>query len=400
MATYDPDYHDLPFPSAETVRQAGAEPSGLDFTLKAKKWRPKGATMEESTSSTVSRFAHRVIKRDGTALTADELLDGSNITDPEEFRENIELNTKLFTARPSEMQRFVAGTPAIPGVPAIPGTPEVTPQPATNALLTLTFPPGVYNGTLTIEGAGFTYSFTLPVGDHTAAQAVTLINNGWADGLTESVDIIDSYDNVIEFYVIDPGVGGNSFTGSFTGTDALPTFSEAFETVLGTSNGTFAGGAAATSGTPAVPEIPAIPEVPAGPDTLADPELLRDYVGQLGIYQNEIWQSVAADQWVLVYPTLIATVATANHTLNINNRYGYTRFTAGVAKTLTIPQVDESFPVLAGDVFSVRNAEVGDITIVPVNISVTLNHAPDGDVITPSTTAQLIYLGDNNWDIL
>ena len=99
-------------------------------------------------------------------------------------------------------------------------------------------------------------------------------------------------------------------------------------------------------------------------------------------------------------PPAMVTITAADHTLVAANSLAYLRFTSTATKRLLIPSLGTT--ITAGDIITVRNAgATGDITIEPVALSTaTLNFTIGAEVVAPKTTAQLIYLGSDNWDIL
>jgi hypothetical protein len=96
----------------------------------------------------------------------------------------------------------------------------------------------------------------------------------------------------------------------------------------------------------------------------------------------------------------ITTVTASTYTPVTADKLSYLRFTADVAKTLVLPVTGGPLVLNAGDVITVRNAGDANLTISPANISVSINFDGTANVVTPSTTAQLIYLGNEQWDIL
>ncbi len=87
---------------------------------------------------------------------------------------------------------------------------------------------------------------------------------------------------------------------------------------------------------------------------------------------------------------------------------GYVRLTASGAKIFNVPSVDANFNAPVGCIITVRNASNttggGNITLTPLaSLALplpTLNAAVGELVIPPQTTAQIIYAGNNVWDVL
>lgn len=95
-------------------------------------------------------------------------------------------------------------------------------------------------------------------------------------------------------------------------------------------------------------------------------------------------------------------VSTATYTLSTSDLDRFVRMTyvGGESKELTIPVYGENFLPVEGSLISIRNSsESNNLTLIPEGL-ITLNKASGAEIITPMTTAQILYIGDNTWDLL
>lgn len=116
------------------------------------------------------------------------------------------------------------------------------------------------------------------------------------------------------------------------------------------------------------------------------------------IYFDGFW--VQTGNPTVSLPTGVTAITGASHTLVTADQNYILRFTAVSSKTLIVPVVDSEFDPVVNTILTIRNANAGNLTITAESLSVTLNKAVDSEVVAPYTTAQLLYLGSNNWDIL
>jgi hypothetical protein len=93
----------------------------------------------------------------------------------------------------------------------------------------------------------------------------------------------------------------------------------------------------------------------------------------------------------------VVTIPAAEHLITTVNVDKYLRFTSASAKTVKIPVL--SIPV--GSLLTVRNVGSGDLTLQSEPpLAITLNAFSGGLVLATNTSAQLIYVGANEWDLL
>lgn len=93
----------------------------------------------------------------------------------------------------------------------------------------------------------------------------------------------------------------------------------------------------------------------------------------------------------------IVAVTAPTRVLAVGDQDALLRFTHASAKTLSLPA---NFDDAALDsTFTIRNASATNLTITP-DLDVILNQADDAEIILPHTTAQLLYLGNDVWDLL
>jgi len=96
----------------------------------------------------------------------------------------------------------------------------------------------------------------------------------------------------------------------------------------------------------------------------------------------------------------ITTITGTTHTLVTEDAEKYLRFTSNSAKTLVIPAAGDDFVIPANTLFTIRNAGSLDLTIMATAPEVLLKKRDGADVLVPFTTAQILYIGANEWDIL
>lgn len=99
----------------------------------------------------------------------------------------------------------------------------------------------------------------------------------------------------------------------------------------------------------------------------------------------------------------VVTIATATHTLVTANVDKYLRFTyaGGDTRSVTIPMSGGAFVPAVGNIITIRNASSStNLTVLAANVSITINKFAGAEAIAPQTSAQILYLGSDNWDII
>lgn len=91
----------------------------------------------------------------------------------------------------------------------------------------------------------------------------------------------------------------------------------------------------------------------------------------------------------------VKSVTASTYTVVADDVGVYLRFESTGTATVSLPPM----AVAVGALLSLRNARTGDITITP-NLGVTVNAIGGLLSVLPNTTAQLVHIGDNVWDLL
>lgn len=97
-------------------------------------------------------------------------------------------------------------------------------------------------------------------------------------------------------------------------------------------------------------------------------------------------------------PAIINTSQTS-YTLGNAAENAYVRLTANSSKAVYIPLVSGGFAPAIGSVFSVRNVGTGNATWTSSFPGVTIIKLAGAELIPTGSTGQVMYLGDNTWEI-
>lgn len=98
----------------------------------------------------------------------------------------------------------------------------------------------------------------------------------------------------------------------------------------------------------------------------------------------------------------IVNVPTATYTLSNSDIDTITRmtYTGGEDKNVTIPNYWEGYTPLEGTLLTIRNASPSTNLTILVEGLITFNKPTGSEILPPQTTAQLLYVGDNTYDML
>jgi hypothetical protein len=100
--------------------------------------------------------------------------------------------------------------------------------------------------------------------------------------------------------------------------------------------------------------------------------------------------------------TLISFISGSTYTISVSDVGVYVRKYHDTNHFIIIPLLTPSNILIAGSSITVRNSGLSSLTLSANNISTVLNYdiSYSANIIDPKNTAQILYLGDNNWDII
>lgn len=100
--------------------------------------------------------------------------------------------------------------------------------------------------------------------------------------------------------------------------------------------------------------------------------------------------------------TLISFISGSTYTISVSDAGIYIRKYHNTTHSVIIPLLTPSNILRAGSSITVRNSGLSSLTLSANNISTVLNYdiSYSANIIDPKNTAQILYLGDNNWDII
>jgi hypothetical protein len=115
---------------------------------------------------------------------------------------------------------------------------------------------------------------------------------------------------------------------------------------------------------------------------------------------NTTVQSSSAAWGVTGNITNIYNIDSQDYTILPENFSGYIRKSFNDVHTIYVPTDNNNFT--PGASITIRNAGLSALTILPLNSNVVINYDNTyaANVIDPKNTAQLLYIGDNNWDLI
>lgn len=93
----------------------------------------------------------------------------------------------------------------------------------------------------------------------------------------------------------------------------------------------------------------------------------------------------------------VKAISAISHQIDSSDINKLLRFTASGSKTVTIPL---DLVAEINSMVTLRNANDGVLTINPENLSVTINVEAGGNIVDWNTTAQMLLVAPNVWDIL
>jgi hypothetical protein len=100
--------------------------------------------------------------------------------------------------------------------------------------------------------------------------------------------------------------------------------------------------------------------------------------------------------------TLISFISGSTYTISVSDVGVYVRKYHSTNHFIIIPLLTPSNILIAGSSITVRNAGLSSLTLSANNINTILNYdlSYSANIIDPKNTTQIIYLGDNTWDII
>jgi hypothetical protein len=92
----------------------------------------------------------------------------------------------------------------------------------------------------------------------------------------------------------------------------------------------------------------------------------------------------------------ILTLSGAIHTLTESDSQRVLRFTNNSTKTVLLPS---GFTGQSGSIYTIRNAGIGNLTISALDIQA-VNSLSGAEIVSFNTTAQVVFVESNVWDIM
>lgn len=130
-------------------------------------------------------------------------------------------------------------------------------------------------------------------------------------------------------------------------------------------------------------------------------EWLETGTGSSFVFYDGFWvERIGRAEFPNVTVRAVTALISSALTIDVN---GYVRFTGVGAKTFNVSATTGTFVPQVGCIITLRNAAIsGNVTIAsfPLTGGPVLNSTIGGLVIPPGTTAQIMYQGDNVWDVL
>ena len=106
--------------------------------------------------------------------------------------------------------------------------------------------------------------------------------------------------------------------------------------------------------------------------------------------------------WAQGGATTINSITGVTYTLAISDAGSYVRKYYTDIHYVIIPLLSPGTLLTTGNSITVRNTGLSSLTLSAASTSTVINYDATyaANIVEPKNTAQLLYLGDNNWDII